>query len=106
MPTKDELATFAADHGIDVPASALKSDYEAAIAAAGYDPDTLEAPEAEPMSEDELTPEEAYELSRQAHFSTYSEAPAPKDAANPPDGPSVLQELGKPTEGAVTRFGE
>jgi hypothetical protein len=59
------------------------------------------------------TPEQQHEvqgtdpaLSRQAHFSTYSPAPAPTDAEgnpiNPPPGPFVHQELGNPTEAVVT----
>ena len=43
------------------------------------------------------TPEEEG-LSRDAAHSTYAEAPAPKDAQNPPPGKQVEQTLGKPTE--------
>lgn len=47
--------------------------------------------------------EEDFAKSTQAQFSTYSEMPLPKDApANPPPGKLVQQELGEPSEGAVT----
>ena len=50
---------------------------------------------------DLATPDES--LSSQAHFSTYAEDDDPELAdKNPPDGPHVVQTLGKPSEGPVT----
>ena len=63
-------------------------------------------PKAEPLVELPEPPEEAG-LSNQAQFSTYSEDDDPtidKDA-NPPDGPHVKQEKGKPSEGKAKAFG-
>ena len=60
-------------------------------------------------SESEQTlaiPAEETKLSKQAQFSSYKPDPDVDDDQNPPDGPHVIQELGKPSEGAVKAFGE
>lgn len=100
MPTKDELIAFASEAGVDVSASSTKAEIEAALYDAGYDPVTLEAA---PMSEPEPTPAHEVQgtdpgLSRQAQFSTYTEAPSDREGENPPPGRTVHQELGTPTE--------
>jgi hypothetical protein len=50
---------------------------------------------------------EQAQLSGQAQFSTYSkdDDPAIDKDANPPDGPHLKQERGKPREGPVKAFG-
>jgi hypothetical protein len=46
-------------------------------------------------------------FSRQSHFATYKPDDDPEldEAKNPPDGPHVVQELGKPKEGPAKAFG-
>lgn len=57
-----------------------------------------QAPKAE-TKEEAAVPGEETQLSRDAAHSTYSEAPADKDAPEyPPPGKQVEQHLGKPTE--------
>jgi hypothetical protein len=66
-------------------------------------------PKAEKAAEAETTatPPEALGLSRQAHFASYKPDDDPElaEEKNPPDGPHVVQELGKPSEGPATAFG-
>ena len=109
MPTKAELLVFAEDYGITADDSMLKADIESAISAAGFDPVTLEPllpQEAQPTMTDVEPASQGVDptLSRQAHFSTYTEAPAldaDDPANNPEPGPRVEQTLGVGTEGPV-----
>jgi hypothetical protein len=100
MATKDQLAAFAADHGIDTPVGATKAEIADAITDAGYDPDSI-GTEAAPMADEETTGEDP--ISTQAQFSTYEEAP-PEDipVTNPPPGTVVYQTLGTPFEHEAT----
>jgi hypothetical protein len=62
--------------------------------------------EAEAITVDMETPPEL-EFSRQAQFSTYKadeEANKLAEEQNPPDGPHVVQELGRAAEGPVRSF--
>ncbi len=76
MATKDELVAFANANGVDVDASWLKADIEAALSDAGFDPNNLGAS----MSEEPMTTEEMDEhaeylvgTSSDARFSTKTE---------------------------------
>jgi hypothetical protein len=65
------------------------------------------APKKEEAQAGEAQAPEELGLSRQAQFSTYKEdAEANAEAAdrNPPDGPHIVQELGKASEGPVRLF--
>jgi len=103
MATKDELVAFANAHGVDVDATWLKADIEAALTDAGYDPATLEATD----MTDETTPPEDLEAqaeyilstSSDSQFSTYSEV-APDAAIQPAPGRIGEETRGEPTESA------
>jgi hypothetical protein len=109
MATKDQLAQFAADHGIDVPVGATKAEIADAITGAGYDPDSIDGTEAAPMADDEGNGTDNGEttddpVSTQAQFSTYEAAPEDDiPDTNPPPGPVVYQTLGPPNEGPVPK---
>lgn len=97
MATKDELLAFCEQHGIQADASMLKADIEAAVAAAGYDPTTLE--EASTVSEVDW--DEAADVlensSSDAAFSTYAEV-APDPEVRPAPGRQVEQTRGEAQE--------
>ena len=106
MATKDELVAFAEAHGVDVDASWLKADIEAALTDAGYDPTNVGV---EPMATD---PEEAERTSSDASYSTYVRLDQQEIEATwaegenplPAPGPQTVQQRGVATEGGGTTF--